>query len=304
MNPDPTHYYRVLVTGANKGIGAAIAAALLERPDTHVLLACRDAARGEAARAALIARDARLSARCSVVALDVTLPASVAAAASSLAAAPPLFALVNNAGLWGAPAATIDTNFRGVLRVTDALLPALVQGGRVVNVSSGMGPMFVAKCAAARQAALTTPAATTSEVARAADAFLAAHEAAAADGGAALAALGYPPADADGTAAYGASKALLNLLTLTLAWQLGPRARVTACSPGFIDTDMTQRFFSADRTPAQAGAQPPAAATRVVLHLLFGGDDVASGGYYGSDAKRSPLDRYRAPGEPEYAPAE
>lgn len=28
----------------------------------------------------------------------------------------------------------------------------------------------------------------------------------------------------------------------------------------------------------------------------------ARGHYYGSDAKRSPLDRYRAPGDPEYCP--
>lgn len=293
---------RVLVTGANKGIGLAVVAALLaERADVHVVLGARDAARGAAARATLRAADA---ARCTVLQLDVTSPASVAAAAAALGTQPPLYGLVNNAGLWGAPAETLATNLRGVQRVTDALLlAALLQpGARVVNVSSGMAPAFVAKCTAARQRALTTAAASTAEVARMADEFLAAHEGASADGGAALGALGYPPADADGQAAYGASKALLNLHTLTLARQLGPRAVVTACSPGFIDTDMTQRFFSAARPPAAAGALPPAAATRVVLHLLFGAAAGSSGHYFGSDARRSPLDRYRSPGEPEYAP--
>ncbi|NND66872.1 MAG: SDR family oxidoreductase, partial [Halioglobus sp.] len=39
--------------------------------------------------------------------------------------------------------------------------------------------------------------------------------------------------------------------------------------------------------------------TVAILHLLFGKPH-GSGDYYGSDAKRSPLDRYRAPGSPEY----
>ena len=37
---------------------------------------------------------------------------------------------------------------------------------------------------------------------------------------------------------------------------------------------------------------------RAPLHLLLG--NVGSGWYYGSDAVRSPLDRYRGPGEPAY----
>ena len=36
------------------------------------------------------------------------------------------------------------------------------------------------------------------------------------------------------------------------------------------------------------------------LFLLFGSSQ-GSGHYYGSDARRSPLDRYRAPGSPEYS---
>jgi hypothetical protein len=35
------------------------------------------------------------------------------------------------------------------------------------------------------------------------------------------------------------------------------------------------------------------------MHLLFG-TLPGTGHYYGSDAKRSPLDRYRAPGSAEY----
>lgn len=39
--------------------------------------------------------------------------------------------------------------------------------------------------------------------------------------------------------------------------------------------------------------------TRAALHLLF--DEVdGTGWYFGSDAQRSPLDRYRSPGDPPY----
>ncbi len=58
----------VLVTGANKGIGLALVRRLLaERADVRVLLGARDAARGEAARAALAAEDPAWAARVEVL---------------------------------------------------------------------------------------------------------------------------------------------------------------------------------------------------------------------------------------------
>ena len=43
---------RILITGANKGIGFAIAnRCLQDHSDTHVILGCRSVARGEAAKA-------------------------------------------------------------------------------------------------------------------------------------------------------------------------------------------------------------------------------------------------------------
>ena len=36
------------------------------------------------------------------------------------------------------------------------------------------------------------------------------------------------------------------------------------------------------------------------MHLLIANGLQGNGRYYGSDAKRSPLDRYRSPGSPEY----
>src|SRR6187402_3534965 len=87
------HENRVaLVTGANKGIGHAIASELSARGFT-VLVGARDAARGEAA-AKRIAGDAR------AIELDVTRADSIAAAATRIRRElGRLDVLVNNAGI-------------------------------------------------------------------------------------------------------------------------------------------------------------------------------------------------------------
>jgi hypothetical protein len=56
---------------------------------------------------------------------------------------------------------------------------------------------------------------------------------------------------------------------------------------------------SQGKTPAEMGMKPPAAGARAAMFLLFG-DPEGNGRYYGSDAQRSPLDRYRSPGDPPY----
>ena len=133
-----------LVTGAGRGIGAALARTLSAQ-GVGVGLVGRDLGRlGE------VARQCR-----SPVALaraDVTDPVSVAHAADSVAAAlGPVDLLVNNAGridpeevplaeadveaVWS----VVETNLRGPLLVTAAVLPGMLAagGGRVVNVNSG-----------------------------------------------------------------------------------------------------------------------------------------------------------------------
>jgi NAD(P)-dependent dehydrogenase (short-subunit alcohol dehydrogenase family) len=128
-----------LVTGANRGIGAAVAAALAESGAT-VYAGARDPA-------TVTAPGQR------PVALDVTDDASVAAAVErAVAGTGRLDALVNNAGVYGpagplhrAPAdqvaRTLDVNLHGPIRCCRHALPHLLatDGGRVVNVSSGSG---------------------------------------------------------------------------------------------------------------------------------------------------------------------
>ena len=88
---------------------------------------------------------------------------------------------------------------------------------------------------------------------------------------------------------YGFSKAVCNALTIVLARKY-PKLRINSCTPGFIDTDITA---------GMGATNPPEAGTKVPLFLLFG-DPEGNGRFYGSDACRSPLDRYRSPGSAPY----
>ena len=76
---------RILVTGANKGIGLALVEKILERPDTFVYLAARSPARGEEARTGVVARNPSAQGRLAVLELDVTSDESVSAAAARVA---------------------------------------------------------------------------------------------------------------------------------------------------------------------------------------------------------------------------
>lgn len=133
----------VVVTGASSGIGEATARALAGA-GWHVVAAARRADRIEALAAEIGG---------TAVACDVTDGEQVAALARAVAALPhPLHAVVNNAGgaIGSDPVAEADVedwrrmyevNVLGLLRVTQALLPALVDSGDglVVNIGSTAG---------------------------------------------------------------------------------------------------------------------------------------------------------------------
>jgi NAD(P)-dependent dehydrogenase (short-subunit alcohol dehydrogenase family) len=129
-----------------------------------------------------------------VLPLDVNDAAQVQSAAADVRARHGehcLYALVNNAGIAGGAAAAdvvIDTNLRGVKRVTDAFAPLVAPSGRVVNVSSGSAPMFVAECAPERVRFFRNAAVPWETLDAAAKEYVAACE----QGEDALAALGYP----------------------------------------------------------------------------------------------------------------
>ena len=289
---------RILVTGANKGIGRALARAILaQHDDTFVFLGSRDPSRGRVAAEALEKESPTWRSRLEVVALDVTDPSSVVAARDRVAACLAgghLHGLVNNAGLGtGAGAGlaeVLEVNVFGMQRVCEAFVPLVAPiGGRIVNVTSASGPTFVAGCSPERQRFFLDPEMTWDRLAS----FL--HAAVEHAGDRAwLAAEGLGEG-----AAYGLSKAAANSLTLLLARE-HPALLVNACTPGFIETDMTRHYAeSQGKAPVELGMKAPEAGTVAPMHLLFGALE-GNGRYYGSDGRRSPLDRYREPGSPPY----
>jgi 2-hydroxycyclohexanecarboxyl-CoA dehydrogenase len=133
-----------LVTGAARGIGAAVAAALAAQGHAVALGDLRHDDAGETASA--------IGRRTLAVALDVTDTASVADAVAKIEQElGPVEILVNNAGwdelkpfvktdepFWDR---VIEVNFKGCLRTTRAVLPGMVERGfgRIVNIGSDAG---------------------------------------------------------------------------------------------------------------------------------------------------------------------
>ncbi|MEH6569094.1 MAG: SDR family NAD(P)-dependent oxidoreductase [Halioglobus sp.] len=289
---------RVLVTGANKGIGLAIVSAALEADDNMVIfLGARNPVRGKIAREDLLAGHPEWAGRLYTLTLDVADNASVENAAAEIVSRypddpHPLYAIVNNAGIGpeaGDMRTVLNVNVHGMHRVCEAFIPLLDQrSGRVVNVASASGPMFLARCGPDVQTALTQADVTWTGIENITHRCLALE----AQGGD-FEAQGF----ADGSS-YGLSKACVNAYTIHLARSY-PTMRINSCTPGYIETDMTRPYATASRSsPGEMGMKPAAEGARAPLHLLLG--DIGTGGYYGSDAVRSPLDRYRGPGEPAY----
>lgn len=132
-----------LVTGASSGIGTAIVEKLIA-DGWKVIAAARRTDR-------LAALGSRLGPRCQAVALDVTDPDSVSTLISRLPEDwRAIRVLVNNAGhdLGGRTTfdhqavehmlSTIETNVAGIMRVTHAIVPILLErkDGHIVNIGS------------------------------------------------------------------------------------------------------------------------------------------------------------------------
>ncbi|MEM8964107.1 MAG: SDR family NAD(P)-dependent oxidoreductase [Acidobacteriota bacterium] len=134
-----------LVTGANRGIGLAIAQGLAARGDIHVLAASRDATKAEAA--ALAVGGGAVG-----VVLDVSDPVDAEVCARVIEADHgPIDILINNAGILidgnavetrtADLARTLAVNTVAPFALTRALGPGMKSRGwgRIVNVSSALG---------------------------------------------------------------------------------------------------------------------------------------------------------------------
>ena len=146
-----TEKKHALVTGANKGIGFAIAKGLAEQGMT-VWMGARDHERGEKAVAQL--RDDGLDVR--LIVIDVADDTSVRQAATRLSGEiDALHVLVNNAGIlvdvttppsqvtMEAIKSTFEVNLFDPIRVTQAFVPLLKAAGeaRIVMMGSGVGSL-------------------------------------------------------------------------------------------------------------------------------------------------------------------
>ena len=218
---------QALVTGANKGIGLAIARGLAQAGMT-VWLGARDRVRGKAAVQRLQAEglDVRL------LEIDVADDDSVRRAAETVGSKiEALDVLVNNAGIIIDPAAppsqarmadvkaTHEVNLFGPIRVTQAFIPLLKAAGqaRVVMMGSGVGSLTL----------ITDPASIYSTV---------------------------------NLLAYTSSKVALNAVTVSFAKELAPFGiQVNAVEPGHVQTDLN------DNTGVLTPEEGAATAVRMAL---------------------------------------
>lgn len=186
-----------LITGASRGIGREVARALASE-GWHVLAGVRDP------KAAPPGTQAE--------AVDMANPESIDALAERLRARNQrLDALVNNAGVYNAPAReTWDVNVLGPLRLTRALEPILAPNARVVMVTSGLGRISAQPASIAKR--LADPKLTLADIERLAK---------------------------EAPGGYGESKAALTAMARLFAEALKPRGiLVNAISPGWARTDM------------------------------------------------------------------
>ena len=284
---------KVLVTGGNQGIGYALCKQLALEHDCHVLLSARSERKGMAAVSEIekaIAGKSNCKGSVDFLELDTSDDHSVARAASTFAkttttatttaasttgSTPPVLgAIVNNAGIGlntGQTGDILNTNLRGTKRVCDKFVPFLdPTEGRIVNLGSGSGPIFVGSLRSKADRAFLCAGGTTG------DCSWEDIE-------------GFATTNSSGDP-YGLSKALVSCYTGLLARQ-HPNLLVSAVTPGFIDTQMTSGWGSS-KTPEQG--------TLAIRKCLFETLEHGSGWYYGSDGIRSPYHFMRNPGEPEY----
>jgi carbonyl reductase 1 len=234
-----------VVTGANRGIGAEIASQLAEH-GLRVIKASREPREGFAA-------------------LDVARRDQIEELARRVSSEGGLDVLVNNAGIslngFDAEVArrTLEVNFFGAMHVTDAMLPVMRSGGRIVMVSSGMGEL--SHVHGAVRAEFESPRLTRSSLVALMRSFVS-------DVAAGVhAQRGWP------SNAYSVSKVGMNALVRVLARELAEDPRrilVNAACPGWVRTRMGGR--AAPRSVEQ-GARTP-----VWLSLLAG--TAPAGGFF------------------------
>ncbi|XP_002721300.3 carbonyl reductase [NADPH] 1 [Oryctolagus cuniculus] len=243
-----------LVTGANKGIGFAIARALCRLFSGDVVLTARDEARGRAAVQQLQAEG--LSPRFHQ--LDITDLQSIRALRDFLRREyGGLNVLVNNAGIAFKTAGTtpfhiqaevtMKTNFDGTRDVCTELLPLMRPGGRVVNVSSMESLRALKSCSPELQQKFRSETITEEELVGLMKKFVEDTK------------KGVHQKEGWPSTAYGVTKIGVTVLSRIQARHLseqrgGDKILLNACCPGWVRTDMAGP--NATKSPEE-GAETP-----------------------------------------------
>mmetsp|Transcript_8930 Transcript_8930/g.12939 ORF Transcript_8930/g.12939 Transcript_8930/m.12939 type:complete len:325 (+) Transcript_8930:42-1016(+) len=292
----------ILVTGANKGQGYALCERILsEHSDTHVFLCSRDAELGTAAKARLLSTTGYSSDRVDVIQLDVTDPQSVKDACVSvqnkLSKDRKLFGVVSNAGiLWGHTLKElVDVCTIGVRRVLDAFLPLMEGGGRVIVVSSGLGPLMHGYSSKERQDALVSPDTTWEDLEGMMNECLALSEQASPEQFEEIGFPGGPFAEsAPDFHMYGLAKMFADAYMLSLS-RTFKSLRINSCDPGLVYTDLIGKMPKYDGLAIEdTGAKTPKEGVEAAMRLLFGEEE--SGRFYamskdGTDLLHSAIDK-------------
>eukprot|EP01006_Ploeotia_vitrea_P008614 TRINITY_DN20680_c0_g1_i1.p1 TRINITY_DN20680_c0_g1~~TRINITY_DN20680_c0_g1_i1.p1 ORF type:complete len:328 (+),score=25.02 TRINITY_DN20680_c0_g1_i1:33-1016(+) len=298
----------IVITGANRGIGAAITLRLVrDHPGTHVVMGCRNVESGNA-----LVKDtlSEWKDRVEVLEMDVTSDESVAKAAKIVQEQhKSIYGLINNAGIacdppWDVTPKPNDTarktlaiNYYGVKTVCKHFLP-LMQGynnteqknetepqdeekkecsssstvrtqGRIVNVSSGVAGMDWPKMGDNLKKELTADDITPDTLDKIVERFIKTYEEQDQSTGA------WPRCVCGfWMNTYSFSKMALNSYTSFLAKEQ-KNITTVCCSPGFVDTGMTASYGGTDwkKQTTDEGATTP-------TWLAITDDELTSGAYY------------------------
>jgi carbonyl reductase 1 len=270
----------ILVTGANKGIGFYVVKKLLNESssdNTIILLGTRDLKRGQDALEQL---GSPLNVH--LLQLDITSTESINQAVSEIKTKydGQLDIIINNAGIVikeftvEVARKTFATHYYGVKLLNEQLFPIIKENGRIINVSSQIGPIALYESSSALQEKYTSPALTIEELDQLVEDFISAVETNTLDD------VGYHIKT--DVPIYGASKAALNALTQIEAreWSAAKNLLIVSVSPGFCATDMTQHAPTA-RSP-ELGADS-------ILHAVnTPQNELKNGGFY-RDGQQLPL---------------
>lgn len=228
----------VLITGGNNGIGLAACQLFATQPNYHCIMASRSLEKGQKALASI--QSLNSSSAISLVQLDITSDASIAAAVEEVKATHGhLDVLVNNAGICPTDFSRsvlrdcLETNAISPAMVTQVFAPLLLQSStpRVIYVSSALGSIQMRG--------------DSKDIAYEAD-----------------------------FKTYRISKAALNMLVVCDAWEYKNDIKVFAYCPGYVITDLAGMREEKEKAGI---AKSPDGSARGLLAIAEGKRDEENG---------------------------